>query len=128
MKKTMKTTMYKRVFLVSIAVLSLLGFSGCEKGSMYPPMDVTGKFVMIPKSERFTARGHTVKAYLYERKDTTDYYIERCITGYIPSEFRSYDTINIKATIILVAPKAAPLTFTYDDPPYVWKLENIEKI
>ena len=120
--------MCKRIIIATIAFLCVCGLSSCEKGSMYPPMDVTGKFVMIPKSERFTARGHTVKAFFYMSIDTKDYCIEHCITGYIPSEFRSYDTINIKATIILVAPKAAPLTFTYDDPPYVWKLENIEKI
>lgn len=118
----------KRIFLVSIAVLSLLGFSGCEKGSMYPPMDVTGKFVMIPKSERFKAHGHTVKAYLYERKDTTDYYIERFITGYIPSEFRSYDTINIKATLIHVAPEFEYFYIDSTTLPDVHKLENIEKI
>lgn len=126
MKKTMKTTMYKRVFWVSIAVLSLLGFSGCEKGSMYPPMDVTGKFVMIPKSERFKLYGHTVKAYLYELQDGEYLSYETCITGHIPSEFRSYDTINIKATMIHVAPE---FEFCDDDASQnVCRLENIEKI
>lgn len=124
----MKTTMYKRVFWVSIAVLSLLGFSGCEKGSMYPPMDVTGKFVMIQKSERFKLYGHTVKAYLYELRDGEYLSYETCITGHIPSEFRSYDTINIKATMIHVAPEFEYFYIDSTKLPSVYKLENIEKI
>ena len=120
--------MCKRIIIATIAFLCVCGLSGCEKGSMYPPMDVTGKFVMIQKSERFKAHGHTVKAYLYERKDTTDYYIERCITGYIPSVFRSYDTINIKATLIHVAPEFEYFYIDSTKLPDVHKLENIEKI
>ena len=118
----------KRIFLVSMTVLSLLGFSGCEKGSMYPPMDVTGKFVMIQKSERFKLYGHTVKAYLYELRDGEYLSYETCITGHIPSEFRSYDTINIKATMIHVAPEFEYFYIDSTKLPSVYKLENIEKI
>lgn len=89
-------------------------------------MDVTGKFVMIQKSERFKLYGHTVKTYLYELRDGEYLSYETCITGHIPSEFRSYDTINIKATMIHVVPES---DFCDDDASQnVCRLENIEKI
>ncbi len=120
--------MCKRIIIATIAFLCVCGLSGCEKGSMYPPMDVTGKFVMIQKSERFKLYGHTVKAYLYELRDGEYLSYETCITGHIPSEFRSYDTINIKATLIHVAPEFEYCYIDSTTLPAVHKLENIEKI
>jgi len=127
----MKTTMYKRVFLVSIVFLSLLGTSSCEKENLTEiQMNVSGKFVMLQKSEWFTSYGKTVKAFFYEEQEGSESYpIERCITGYIPSDYRSHDTINIKATLVLVAPKGAQLAVDLPNrQPEVYKLKNIEKI
>lgn len=120
--------MTKNICMTVIAFLCIFLISSCTKDhSMYPPREVSGKFVMIPKSDRFKLHDHIVKAYLYELRDGEYLSYETCITGHIPYEFRSYDTINIKATMILVAPDFELFYLDSTSSPSIYRLENIKK-
>jgi hypothetical protein len=91
--------------LIIIALVCTVLICGCEKADSHSTFRVTGKFVMLPKSEQFRNYRQTLKAVLYEKEPNGTYWIPRYITGHIPSDFRSYDTIYMNADIAFLAPE-----------------------